>query len=597
MRAMSVLEVGGWFKYAFARHVRQWMCFPRPNNERTDRLSTPRRFRLLVQSCSGYIAFVSITQKSVPDERVALLIARILDERGLEGMNSGYLAWRFYELAGTEIEVLDDIIDCDESWDLQGAVPFAIRDAFSTLSAHTHLNSAMSISRDEIAQELTSRLHQQRDAFIRTLNPESVAVSRELNGLRGSSYNYFTNSNPRISRNRRQALALFPLLFQYCLNQNGIAELREAIDDGTPLIDVLATYYEVSKSAIRSIRNVHSSEVGPWGPKLGNLLLLLDDIPPERRPKTAEQWRRFCECTTQIARFSGKPIMTSTNRLWLINCATRSYQIPVLSPESMARISFEVEEFKTSVIRALCWELRGSQPNTQTEIELAATKLMGKMLSSIDIEKLGEIARRWGDAYRRAQIAFAQEIALQETKSRAFEKEFLKAPHWPVPITEAIQLGTIVVTPLQTKQALAIEAKKMGNCVAGYTDLCRQGHSQIWSLTQEVSARSTTLETRINRNKNGAPCIEIVQHRGPSNSEPPEAFKCAAKEILQMLRSQPAKLEQYLRWKESIPPRKIHERREFDVIQTTITSLKETLPKQWSYERLVEVSIKFLSGL
>lgn len=77
------------------------------------------------------------------------------------------------------------------------------------------------------------------------------------------------------------------------------------------------------------------------------------------------------------------------------------------------------------------------------------------------------------------------------------------------------------VVPLDCARLLLEEAEAMANCVYGYLDMCRKGHSHIFSLRNQDDDRLATVEIR-----RWSDCWRLVQVRGVRNARPQSASLC-----------------------------------------------------------------------
>lgn len=111
-------------------------------------------------------------------------------------------------------------------------------------------------------------------------------------------------------------------------------------------------------------------------------------------------------------------------------------------------------------------------------------KRSGQFRASLDVERMGRLARRWGAAYRRAQAALA-------------EMELWRGTRWQSLCEGSLTLGDLSVIPLVTASDMIDEGKQMKNCVATYIGACLRGECQFWSLRLADQVRISTLQTRV----------------------------------------------------------------------------------------------------
>lgn len=550
--------------------VRQWMCFP-PGLEQTVRRPAPvQRFRILLETIDGRVHLLAIAQRQPPPERLLAEIATVLSDPLIWPDTPERRAGELFSRLDIDVEILEVDINDDTSWDLAEATARAV------LQAVTH-HDASSTSRAEVRraviEAMAEQLHTAREAFVARLNQDAVAAARATGSLTPAIYQYLAATTPEIRRNRLQAIRLFPLLYPRLVFSPAYAAIRTAIDVGTPLVDAMATYHQVPKSLIRILRGVKPGDIGPWSGDLDTLLSLLRDIAPSWWPRNATTWRLFGETTRLIARLSHAPIISTANRLWLRTCARDGYELPQLPPADLLRIAMDIDEFMGGLREALRWQLRDLV--TDQPVDLLVMKLSGQFRASLDVERMGRLARRWGAAYRRAQAALADEM------------ELWRGTRWQSLCEGSLTLGDLTVVPLVTASDMIDEGKQMKNCVATYIGACLRGECQFWSLRSSGQVRISTLETRVETSGKGAPRIQIVEHKGPANSAPSAAAASVAGQLVRHLAEQPVRVDTYLKWKRLVASRSMNERTAIALVRPIIVSLEEVLPKAWTLDQLI----------
>ncbi|MEI6218966.1 MAG: PcfJ domain-containing protein, partial [bacterium] len=208
-------------------------------------------------------------------------------------------------------------------------------------------------------------------------------------------------------------------------------------------------------------------------------------------------------------------------------------------------------------------------------VEIAAAFRAG-----VGLEKLFNIARRFGDAYRRAATEILEEASLW------------RGVRWPAIGEGPHTYGDIHIHPLQSPTDLAEEGVQMENCVARYVEHCMKGTSQIWSVRLCDGTRLSTLETRIRTQTNGRRVLEVQQHQGVRNGTPTPLAWQAVREHANHFSQSPEQMLAYLTWKQTVAmgPLKAHQRHA--LMQPIITALEQTLSGQWSWQRLVGMGIQ-----
>ena len=231
-----------------------------------------------------------------------------------------------------------------------------------------------------------------------------------------------------------------------------------------------------------------------------------------------------------------------------------------------------IDDLMAGLREALRWELLDMAhiPALELAISAAATHVK----TSLGIEKLAQIGRRWRDAYRREQQAFLQ------------EREMVLGLRWASLIQEPMKFHGRIVVPLCTPRDLIQEAACMNHCVDTYAGPCMRGDSQIWSLRMDEGSTKSTLETQIERDKRGRFLVKIVQHRSASNAQPGRECTAAAEALLRHLRQSDAALENYWRWKITTSRLPSDQRAMIALTRPIIAALRGTLPNRVSLDTL-----------
>jgi hypothetical protein len=564
-----------------AAGLRQWACFPQSVAGHGP-VASAQVFRLLVESSGRRLAIATVALKTVPDVSLAAGLARLIDERPFAFASRERICGEFEARHGIGLDLLEVDLDQDDPLKLTAAIPRAI--AQSAAEAGKPGSGAISLSalRSSVTERLTAEWLATRSEFISGLDPEAVAQARAIDGLRPSSYSYMNTANAVIRRNRAQAMAVFPLL-RPVLMTHQLDAVRKDIDDGRPLIDVLAKHYQASKAMIRVLCGVTPEDLDYKTGQFATLVKLLHEIPPSWWPRDPATWRQFASASSAIVRVSRHPITTATNQLWLRRSAQDGYQISEVPPEDLARLGQEIDEFMDTLRRALNWALpdpRTVAPDVPVKrpLEIAVA-----LKANLGLDKLGTVVRRFGDAYRQAVTEFAEQA------------ELWRGVRWPA-LGEGDgvrEYGEIVIRPMLTPADLKCEGERMGNCVATYVEHCMKGTSQIWSvrLRDETCGEIhlSTLETRIRTHPNGRKILEVQQHKGVRNGAPSARALHAARSHVAHFSESPQLMQAYLDWRTTISRKPLEVRQRHALMLPIVTALEKALSGKWSWQRLLEM--------
>jgi hypothetical protein len=366
-------------------------------------------------------------------------------------------------------------------------------------------------------------------------------------------------------------LELYPILTSNLMTPP-YRVIRQTIDDGRPLVDALALYFGAPKAMIRALRGVAPADLGPFARQIPTLALLLKSLPASWWPHDPETWQRLTKSAMAIAKVSRHPITTSTNQLWLRRCAQKGYVLDDVAPETIVRMGEEIDEFLAMLRQALAWALSMQvSVNSRRRPEMIVSDLK----AGLGLIRLAQLARRFGDAYRRAVADFATEA------------ELWTGVRWPSPMTTQV-LGEIVIQPLMTPAELYEEGAMMANCVAGYVRQCLCGTSQIWSVRHRDGKHLSTLETRIRLQNNQRQAIFVGQHKAFRNSEPTLLEREAVRRLLKAFAEASEEKDAYLNWRQAVRGKPLEVRQQYALTQPMIIALETVLPKRWGWQRLLE---------
>ena len=376
---------------------------------------------------------------------------------------------------GANARVVDEPLESRDAWTFAAVAADVLAE-----EAVKRSTCAMGVSMEErqaLEDALASELDKGIKDFVAGLDASIVEVARATVDLRPSCYNFLAGSGPEIRRNRIQAARLFPVLIPFLLRSREATALISAIDSGLPLIDKMVTFFGVSKSTVRHLKEVPLVIVGKeWGDRPGVLMRLISDLAPERRPTGAAEWEQFNAVVQQIARLSRQPVTTASGRLQLRRAAERRYAIAETAPDEVRRVSRDIDEFFERLSEVMRWELRFFNAGSR-EIEFAVKRATDELLTAHDIARIGQIAHRWQDAFLRAQGEFAE------------DREIWLGAHWLSPIAAPVATADSLVVPIVTASDLAEEGKAMEHCVASYACRCMRGESQIFSVRNHHGER------------------------------------------------------------------------------------------------------------
>lgn len=278
--------------------VLQWAYFPKIV-EGQRQFASPQTFRLLVESLAGRLAIAKVVLRTTPNKHLATNLAALLDERQFELASRERIVGEFESRHGLALELLDIDLDQDDPLDVTSAIPRAIAWAARRIDSPESERISLSKLRTLVTEKVTREWLATRSEFISKLNVDAVTQSRAIDGLRPSAYSYLNTVSAEQKRNRSQAMTVFPLL-QPVLMTTPYDAVRSAIDEGRPLIDVLAAHHQGSKAMIRALHGVTSKDLGYLASQLSTVMKLLREIPSNWWPRDPLTWRHFANTAHTI---------------------------------------------------------------------------------------------------------------------------------------------------------------------------------------------------------------------------------------------------------------------------------------------------------
>jgi hypothetical protein len=557
--------------------IRQWAFFP-SGAEGHRQFASPQVFRLLIESAEGRLAIATLALRMTPDSALAANLGRLLDEREFELASRDRICGELEARHGTTLTLHDVDLDRDNPLDLTSAIPRAIAKAARHVDTSGAGKVSLSQLRTSVCEQLTQEWETTRASFISKLDPEAAAQARAIDGLRPSSYNYLVTNSAEQRRNRAQAMAVFPLLRPVLITPQ-LDQMRKAIDDGRPLIDLLAKHYQASKAMIRVLSGVTPDDLGDSLRQVGTVIRLLQEIPASWWPRDRATWREFGNAASTISRVSRQPITTATNQLWLRRTAQSNFEVPEITPEDLVHLGQEIDEFMDALRRALYWTLSDSLKAPMNVSMKQPVEITSALKAGLGLDKLSQVVRRFGDAYRRAVAEFAEEA------------ELWLGVRWPAIGNNdgPYEYDEVLIYPLCTPAELKEEGARMGNCVAGYVEHCMKGTSQIWSVRLRGGSRLSTLETRIRAYPSGLRTLDVQQHKGVRNGAPTALAWQAVRLHTRHFCESPAEMQPYLDWKATMSRKPLALRQRHALMRPVVTALEKTLVGKWSWRRLVEM--------
>lgn len=300
-------------------------------------------------------------------------------------------------------------------------------------------------------------------------------------------HNYLSHADPKIARNRRQSILLFPALVHVAMQKPdgpfGIG-LRAVIDTGQPMVDYVANRWQVRPVVVRRLRSVGYDDIGTeWADGPRSLAQILSVIPPEKYPRTRDQWRVFTEQAQLISTVLKHPLGSESVRLFMHGASRRGWGKTQAMHADLIQQVNNFEAFTRDLGRATrIWNIDELQVFAHRQLKIEAHRLLSTMLLSLGMTKLLRIAQQWQGYWAKS------ERHLRVEKS-----------NFPVLLDQPFVTDELYIVQLNSASDLELESSEMGHCVDSYVSKCRTGTSVIFSVRSAAGIRLSTFELAINR--------------------------------------------------------------------------------------------------
>jgi hypothetical protein len=316
-----------------------------------------------------------------------------------------------------------------------------------------------------------------------------------------------------VRRNREQIIETFPLLLPALALRRIEPEfiaITAVIDNGLSLIDAVASLAGVKKKSIRFLRGKKLSLVGKvWGENPFALFRAIDAIPDHRRPMNSREWRLFSafwQCShnaTLSTRYDTSDLGELGWHLFVEFCTGGYSNTEKTLRQYLYRESFW-RDFSAFVRHVGQWcEKRARELDfNNTVAGVAKRQIAFELLTHFPAKKLLELTEQW-----------QQNIICNRP-------HVSRIVHWPALLPEPVFCDGLTVISLTDSFQLFKESESLNHCVPRYISACLLGHSHILAIRDESGESLSTVEITLVEDHAGDLIPIIVQHRGPSNSEP-----------------------------------------------------------------------------
>jgi len=551
---------------------RQWLVFPHARPRiRSARLAA---FQALLEDELGFIGLLEIRARTPPDPQET---AETLAAHGWGARTP----WRpLSRKSGAPVLRMLDDVESSASWPIHASVQDALGAALAAQSPPS-ASEALRL-RDDLHQAFCVRLESDLRAFVDGLDPQIVDLARAAGGLSAARYNFLAGGDPIVRRNRVQAVSRHPILLDSLATDPAYEAVRKAIDLGEPLLDRLVLHLGAPKSVLRRVADTPLAWIdAQWRARPHLLMRLLADIEPSKRPATRDEWSRFDRAVSLVARTTGHPPTSTSNRLWLRRTASDGFRetgAPDAPGADVAAAAAILDAFAGGLQAALDEDLRDLVGARQAE-PLARHALV-QLQQGLGVNRLAALATKWLAAWRAEQAAAEAEL------------ELASGERWPSLLPEGAETRWaeaegLRVVALCTPADLREEAARMSHCVDTYVAACARGECQIYSLRSPSGASLSTLETKLSRTLAGAFSIVAVQHAGAFNAKPSARCVRVAGELVRLLAGARDRLDDYWRWRANVRRLARGDRLAVARAAASRRALERVLPGRFAYQALL----------
>lgn len=489
-----------------------------------------RVHRALIRLTNGQLHFLSLTHPTIEIYPLLEAVGSNLVATPDRALSATWPGSRHTEQSDFGVRFLDENPCDDRAWGLEN---WRRQHTVELARSHARLSLAEIAARSSAdLLRLKEGLVAARDQLFAPLNPDVLNAAGYPASFDVKRYNYLAHPDPRIQRNRQQAAVVFPLLIAEILYRSEptplATRLSHAIDSGEKLIDMIARAFGVKRSVVRALRNITVASAGSgWRGKLPSLLGLLSTLPPERFPRTPNQWQAFNAAIQFIKSATGHPSDSTLAVIILDDLARQNWVPDTHSREGLYERARCIETLITDLGRALAAFVlveHGGVPGHSYANAHAAAQ---NMLIRLGVRRTGHLARQWQFQKSRAALSPA---------SYGTQVQF------PILLPAPFQFQDLTIVQLVSQTELSAESKSLGHCVETYGPSCMSGRSIVLSVRGQSGLARSTLEVSVKPRGLSRYEIRLVQHMGRNNTTPAPKDEDAVSVFIEYLHSNEAGL-------------------------------------------------------
>ncbi len=323
-------------------------------------------------------------------------------------------------------------------------------------------------------------------------------------------YNFYLTADGQLARRRVQALEAFAF-FGETLRCDW--RLRRSVDCGEPLVRALAGAYRVNPRTIQHCRAMRAG--GMSSAKRAEVVSRLDQLPAEYLPKTDEDWQAFVTLVEPLADLAA--LLHADLRRFVSPFAQGWAEGHQVLSQTLG-MPFNTAEIKTmmratysyGVAPVLTAVLHAGDGKIEVPRDPPAA-FFHSWFGRYSLSRLADLARRWRLGY--AEFSLAR---------LGFEPKAAELLTWS-PLLPRVASHTherYRVVELTSQQALELEGREQGHCVASYAAKCLDGQAAIFSVRDRYTGQVlSTFEIGLCEDR-----PTLLKHFGYGNQDPAPAL-------------------------------------------------------------------------
>ena len=591
--------------YGDGNIFRQALCFPLGGLAQADFIQPTTRAApyLLVETLTGHLVCLRLADCSANRFSLSAFLRSI--ERPLERLPQGASAWPGIQksiemMVRRRVVLVDFVLQTDEKHFWRECYPQG--DARLTEMLFRGLPPIAPLRRKQAVTALidiqSAHYRAAITDFIAGLDNEviqAICVSGQPPSL--TRYNTYRRGEVTAARYRIQAAETIPLL-GYMLGEENhrAARLRRLVDSGTPLWPALADTVGVSEEVVRWLRGKTVDDVSnAWLGRIPELLQSLAHLPPDKRPKSRDEWTAYTDFALVLARVSS----SHRHRCWLRDlarlgwiAARQRFEAMHAAPSDLLEMTDLLREITGAVGGELLPHVANFWREDDHELQQVNEAIETVFLEASLLKQI-RASLRWHELQLMPPM---EEDAAEEENADA--NAAARLDYWPAPLPGSIKLGGLTAHFLTTTAQLHDEGMRMEHCVGSYAAQCLFNGANIVSLRNDDGRSVSTAELRMLGHSKRLE-LGVVQHKAQRNGSPSTQAEKALVQLLSKLNTDGMQLRlqemlEQLRQRRALDDNRRQWMGEIPCSPNRLRCLKVALKLHVGYNRFLEAGRKAL---